>query len=175
VTRGAVYALLIRGAGGVCGRGLRVESGVRFRQRLHSGLRFGNDVYIGAGSVIDCSPCAVLEIGDNATLTHGVFISSLRRVSIGADALIGEYCSFRDANHSFSDRSKPINRQPMPAVGITVGENCWIGRGCAVLAGAEIGHGTIIGANSVVRGQTPPDMIFAGAPAKKIRDRFENG
>jgi acetyltransferase-like isoleucine patch superfamily enzyme len=173
--RGAYLAFLIRSAGGSCGSGLRVDANVRFRHRPHSGLKFGKRIYIGACSIIDCPPGATLEIGDNATFTHGVFISSLSHVHIGANALIGEYVSIRDANHSFAERDRPINQQPMLGEGVLIGEDCWISRGCAVLAGANVGPGSIIGANSVVKGVLADHAIWVGAPAKKIRDRFNSG
>lgn len=42
----------------------------------------------------------------------------------------------------------------------------WIGENVTILPGACIGNGVVIGANSVVRGEIPNNVIIAGVPAK---------
>lgn len=169
--RGIALRRLIILAGGSCGPGLRVESGLRLRQGVHRGLQFGSDVYLGRNITIDCLPSAVLQIGDNTTFTEAIFISCLERVTIGGDTLIGEFCSIRDANHDFSRIDHPIALQGMVSEPITVGPNVWLGRGCAVLSGVTIGAGAVIGANSVLTRDVPENSIAVGAPAKPIGNR----
>ena len=55
-----------------------------------------------------------------------------------------------------------------------IGNDVWIGFGAVVMSGVEISDGTIIAAGSVVTHDTEPYSIYAGVPAKKIRDRFES-
>ncbi|MGH0034286.1 MAG: acyltransferase [Myxococcota bacterium] len=43
--------------------------------------------------------------------------------------------------------------------------------GCTVLAGAEIGEGTIVGAMSLVRETCQPYSLYAGIPARRIKER----
>ena len=173
LARGLAWCLLIRLAGGQCGWGLRLERGCRFRYRLHPGIRLGHRVCMGRDTCIDCPPGGFLSIGDRNRLTQGVFISAIGHVEIGADVLIGEYVSLRDANHGFDRADLPIRSQTMQPQPIIVGDDVWIGRGAAILAGANIGRGSIIGANSVVTGVVPPGMIAAGSPARILRSRFE--
>jgi acetyltransferase-like isoleucine patch superfamily enzyme len=47
----------------------------------------------------------------------------------------------------------------------------WLGRGVAVLKGAHIERGAVIGANSVVAGHIPANAIAVGAPARVVRYR----
>ena len=54
-----------------------------------------------------------------------------------------------------------------------IGCDVWIGVGAVVLQGVTIGHGACIGANSVVTKSVPPYTIVAGAPAREIRQRFD--
>ena len=49
----------------------------------------------------------------------------------------------------------------------------WLGHGCTILSGANIGDGAIIGAKSVVRGRVPPYTIVMGNPAMIVRSRFD--
>ena len=51
---------------------------------------------------------------------------------------------------------------------IIVEENVFIGLGSILLPNCVIGHDTIVGAGSVVRGRTPRVQIVMGNPAKVI-------
>ncbi len=56
--------------------------------------------------------------------------------------------------------------------GCTVEDNVLIGMGAIVMDGARIGGNSIIAAGAVVLENTvvPPGSIFAGVPAKKVKD-----
>lgn len=56
---------------------------------------------------------------------------------------------------------------------IEIGNDVWIGTHSVILSGSKIGHGAIIGANSVVAGDIPPYAIAVGSPAKVIKFRFD--
>jgi virginiamycin A acetyltransferase len=105
---------------------------------------------------------------------------------------IGKFCQIADgvtfitssANHRYDGFSSfPFavfldmdrNRPSMPDAGLdtTIGNDVWIGQGATILPGAQIGHGCIIGAKSVVAGNVPPYTIVAGNPAKPLRSRFD--
>ena len=51
---------------------------------------------------------------------------------------------------------------------ITVGHNVFIGMDTIILPGTIIGDNVIVGAKSLVRGEIPPNSVFAGVPAKFI-------
>lgn len=169
--RGCFFRFLIILGGGRCGPGLRVERGFRLRHGPHKGIKIGKNVYVGLCSVFDCPSSGQLIIGDNVTFTHGVFISAIENVTIGDDALIGEYVSIRDANHQAEISSVPIRNQPMLAKRCVIGSNVWVGRGCAILSGARLESGCVIGANSVVNGRVPNDAIAVGSPSRVIATR----
>jgi len=56
--------------------------------------------------------------------------------------------------------------------GCTIEDNVLIGMGAIVMDGARIGTGSIIAAGAVVLENTevPPGSIFAGVPAKKVKE-----
>jgi acetyltransferase-like isoleucine patch superfamily enzyme len=58
---------------------------------------------------------------------------------------------------------------------IIIEDWAWIGAGTIVLPGIHIGKGAIVGAGSVVTRSVPAFEIWAGNPAKKIRDRKASG
>jgi carbonic anhydrase/acetyltransferase-like protein (isoleucine patch superfamily) len=54
---------------------------------------------------------------------------------------------------------------------VRIGNNVWIGFRCIILPGATIENRVLIGAGSVVSGVLKSDSIYAGDPAKFIRNR----
>ncbi len=55
--------------------------------------------------------------------------------------------------------------------GIKIGDNVWIGAGCTILDGVEIGTGSVVAAGSVVTKSVESYTIVAGVPAKVIKKR----
>lgn len=55
---------------------------------------------------------------------------------------------------------------------IIVEEDVWIGARVTLLAGAHIGRGSVIGANSLVNKEIPPYSVVVGSPAKIIASKF---
>ena len=54
-----------------------------------------------------------------------------------------------------------------------IGADVWIAADVVVLSGVNIGVGAVVGTGSVVTKDIPPYEIWAGNPARKIRDRFD--
>ncbi|MDH5297908.1 MAG: acyltransferase [Desulfobulbaceae bacterium] len=53
---------------------------------------------------------------------------------------------------------------------IVIGSNVFIGLNSIILPGANVGGDCVIGAGSVVSGTLPGNAVYAGVPARKIRD-----
>jgi maltose O-acetyltransferase len=51
-----------------------------------------------------------------------------------------------------------------------VGANVWVGANCVLLPGVTIGDNSLIAAGSVVSHDVPPNEIWGGVPAKKLKD-----
>ena len=56
------------------------------------------------------------------------------------------------------------------AADIVVEDEVWIGADVTILPGVHIGRCSVIGAGSVVTGDVEAYHIYAGVPARKIRD-----
>lgn len=118
-----------------------------------------------------------LTIGTSARLSDGVHIACLNRVTIGDHLLCGSRILITDHAHG-GYGTGPETSDPAIAPGqrslvsggpVAIGDNVWLGDGVVVLAGAEIGDGCVIGANSVVTGAIPARTLAVGAPARPIR------
>lgn len=53
---------------------------------------------------------------------------------------------------------------------ITVGDGCWIGARAVILPGVTIGDGCVIAAGAVVSKDCAPNGMYAGVPARRIRE-----
>lgn len=49
----------------------------------------------------------------------------------------------------------------------------WLGAGAQIKSGVTVHTGAVIGMGSIVTHDVPPYEIWAGNPARKIRDRFD--
>lgn len=56
---------------------------------------------------------------------------------------------------------------------IRIGNDVWVGNGAMIMEGVTIGDGAVIGAGAIVTKDVEPYAIYVGAPAKKIRMRFD--
>lgn len=54
-------------------------------------------------------------------------------------------------------------------IGITIGDNVWIGGNCVVNPGVTIGDNAVIGSGSVVTKDIPANAVAAGNPCRVIR------
>jgi acetyltransferase-like isoleucine patch superfamily enzyme len=140
----------------------------------------GTDTILGEGCVIDdfvkikhVGGSGHVEIGDHSYLNSGTVLYSGNGIYIGNSVLIGPNCSLTPVNHQFSATDIPIRLQGfMPSRGgIIIEDDVWIGACVTILDGAIIRKGCIIGANSMVNGDTEPYGIYFGTPAKLVKMR----
>jgi acetyltransferase-like isoleucine patch superfamily enzyme len=145
--------------------------------RVGRGFSGGDDLWLDAITEFNGhSFQPELIIGDHVNFSDSVHIACMNRVEVGSGTLIGSRVIVSDHSHGIyngngqSSPDVPPNRRPLWSAGqVTIGKNVWIGDGVAVLAGAHIGDGAVIGANSVVTGTIPAATIALGAPARPVR------
>lgn len=169
--RGFYLRWLIRLCGGQCGKGLLVDGRVLFKYPPHAGIRIGSNVSIGKNTVIDVPEYGSLEVGDRVKLNMDIVIAAQERIRIGADTLIGEFVSLRDADHGMNVSAGVMQAQPMIASPIEIGPDVWIARGVIIMRGVSVGAGAVIAANAVVRTDVGARQVFAGVPARFVKNR----
>tara|TARA_B100000965_G_C19588338_1_gene756848 strand:+ start:2109 stop:2657 length:549 start_codon:yes stop_codon:yes gene_type:complete len=144
---------------------------VKFRQFSGGGLnvhfcgnnRVGDDtIFQGSGS---------LKFGKNSFNGERCVFGCNAKISIGKDVMIAPHVSIRDTDHTFLDRTIPMNQQGFVSQEVIIEDDVWIGQGAVVLKGVIIGKGAIIAANAVVTKDVPSYCIVGGIPARVIRKR----
>lgn len=123
-------------------------------------------------SILEFNNTANIKIGDYCQLSYGVVMAIKGDFSMGDFVMVGEYTSIRDFSHTYTDLETPMALSNDQVKNITIGNNVWIGRGCIIMPGTTIEDGVVIGANSFVKGYFKANGIYAGNPAKFIKNRI---
>jgi acetyltransferase-like isoleucine patch superfamily enzyme len=84
--------------------------------------------------------------------------------------MIGPLTCIASANYSYMSLT-PVALQPQTSKGIRIGKGVWIGAGCMILDGADIGDHVIVTPNSVVARRIPDNSVVQGNPAEVIFTR----
>lgn len=115
---------------------------------------------------------AVLNIGEHVGISQTAIICH-KSITIGNYVKIGGGVSVYDTDfHSLDPeirKSKDDLKQRIEKP-VTIKDNAFIGAHSIILKGVTIGKNSIIGAGSVVTKSVPDNQIWAGNPAKFIRD-----
>ena len=109
-------------------------------------------------SLSTLGPGATLEIGDNCGFS-GTVIAAAESITLGERVVCGGNTTITDTD--WHDRA---------SAPVVLEDDVFIGLGTIVLKGVTIGHGTFVGAGSVVTKSLPPMVLAAGNPARVIRE-----
>lgn len=115
---------------------------------------------------------AEIAIGNYVRSGERLFLTSGRnsKVVMGNDCMLSHDVSIHGANgHSILDLEKKMNHSAQTEKPIKIGNHVWLGKGSTVLYGTEIGDGSIVGAQSMLKGDYPPNCVITGNIAKVVR------
>lgn len=134
----------------------------------------GNAVGGNCRSVISVEKDAVLEIGNNVGISSSIIVARCS-IKIGDNVKIGGGTYILDSDfHSIdpairaSDRL--IDASAARSAPVEIKENAFIGARSMILKGVTIGRNSIVGAGSVVVRSVPDNQVWAGNPARFVKD-----
>ena len=136
-------------------------------------VHIGYCTYVGAGSVIS-----------NTKIGKYTCIAGLE-TAIGRHPVKGECVSIHPAFYSSAGQygytyvkdtvfEEAVYTDKDRGYNITIGNDVWIGKGVMITDGVTVGDGAVVGAGSLVTSDIEPYAIYAGIPAKKIGQRFDD-
>ena len=141
-----------------------VPAGVRNSLLRRVGYDVAPSAVIRSGTLIKTSN---LTVGANSFLNHQCFIDD-GRVDIGDRVYVGPRVVFASTTHDIGPRAQRAGiARTTP---IVVGNGAWIGAGAIIMAGVTVAEGCIIAAGAVVTKNTEQDGLYAGVPARRLRD-----
>lgn len=128
----------------------------------------GDNIFIGKNVVI--KNFDGLSLGSNISIHANSYIDAAGGVYIGDEVSMAHNSSIVSFEHTWGDIYTPIKYNPTKLKGVYIGSDVWIGCGVRVLAGSQIKERTVIAAGAVVRGPLVANGVYAGVPAKKVKD-----
>ena len=125
---------------------------IKFLILVHPSSCIDKSVTIGEGSVVMQSSCIQIDtkIG--------------KHVIVNTSASIDHDCKIEDFVH--------VSPNATLAGGVFVGKGSWIGAGATIIQGVKIGKNVVVGAGSVVLKDIPDNTVYAGVPAKFIKNNY---
>jgi acetyltransferase-like isoleucine patch superfamily enzyme len=149
---------------------IRFEGPVRigrgFSLHMPGGGTFivGPGVEIGPGYRSELGPEARVVIGPGARIGHDVIITCDTSIEIGRDCELGPHTYIADGSHRYRDLTKTFLEQGYDYRDVLIADGARIMRGCTLVN--SVGERSVIGPNSMVSREIPPDSYAVGVPAK---------
>ncbi len=130
---------------------------------------FGDNSLIKEGIIIKY-PQRV-RIGNNTTINDYCYLHGIGELDIGNNVAIASYSRFVTFDHKFDKNDGLIVDQGYALGKIVIEDDVWIGLNVTVLKGVRIGKGSVIGANTLVLKDVPPNSIVINKVEMIVRKR----
>lgn len=111
-----------------------------------------------------------LKIGAGTTITDARFVCDDADVIVGEDGLWSDQILVQSNDqHGIVDleTGEVINAGRRQTV---IGDHVWIGRQATLMPDVDVGNGSILATGAVLTSNMDSNSIFAGVPARKIRN-----
>jgi gamma-carbonic anhydrase len=133
--------------------------------------KFGNNCFLAENAVV----VGEVVMGDNCTVWfNGVVRGDVHSITIGNNTNIQDgaiiHCTYQKARTVIGNNVSIAHNAVVH--GCTVEDNVLIGMGAIVMDDAVIGSNSVIAAGAIILPGTKvePGSIYAGIPAKRIKD-----
>lgn len=109
-----------------------------------------------------------LTVGAGTFINRECFFDGAAPIVIGSRCALGFRVSILTGSH---EPGRPDRRAGASvAAPVVVGDGTWIGAGAIILPGVTVGEGCVIAAGAVVTRDCAPHGLYAGVPARRLRD-----
>ncbi len=142
----------------------RVSAGPGVRIALAPGaaLELGDGVELGAGTRIEATDAGV-RIGAGTRVGERCTVAATTSIEIGAGCALGDFVYVSDSDPGTADVDTPVRLQPLRRAPVWIGDGARLGAHSAILAGARVGDGAVVGSYAVVRGNVPRGAVVTSA------------
>lgn len=129
---------------------------------------FGAEIEKGAVVLPSCKVWAPwnLILGEYSTLGEDVDCYNVDKITIGKRVTISQRSFLCSASHDISSVRLPLIHKP-----IIIEDFAWVCAECFIYQGCTVKEGSVIAARSVLLKDSDKWSVYAGYPAKKIKDR----
>ncbi|GLC30582.1 sugar O-acetyltransferase [Clostridium omnivorum] len=112
-----------------------------------------------------------IEVGNNFFANYNCTILDVGKVIIGENVQLAPNVAIYTAGHPIHPESR--NSGYEYGIGVTIGNNVWVGGNVVINPGVTIGNNVVIGAGSVVTKDIPDNVVAVGNPCRVIRQITE--
>lgn len=109
-----------------------------------------------------------LRLGKHVMINRQAWIDNVGQVTIGDNSAIGHQALICTTSHEIGGTERRAAN--VIALPVVIGSGCWIGARSTILPGVTIADGCIIAAGATVTTSTAPNGLYAGTPARRVRD-----
>lgn len=139
------------------------------KTRIKSGLKY-NPIGGDSKSILVARNGGRIIIGDNVGMSNSTLVAH-DQIIIGDNVLLGGSVKIYDTDfHSLIYKERMNGTCGTRNLPVEIKKGVFIGAHTIVLKGVTVGEYSIIGAGSVVTKSVPPYQVWAGNPAKFIKD-----
>lgn len=107
-----------------------------------------------------------LRCEDTVIVADGAELYNPAPMFLGSHAIVSQGAYLCGATHDYNDQKFPVVSFPM-----RLGRYAWVAARASVSPGVNLGEGAILGLASVATKDLEPWSIYAGVPARKMKDR----
>lgn len=115
-----------------------------------------------------CDYGSNIFLGEQFYANHNCVILDVAEVRIGDRVMLGPNVQIYATTHPLDPTERATGKEYCATV--TIGDDCWIGGSAVILAGVNIGKGSVIGAGSVVTKDIPLGVLALGNPCRVIKN-----
>lgn len=112
-----------------------------------------------------------VDIGHHCHFAPNCVLYGWGGLTIRAYCNIAAHTVFATVGHHDEITDRPMALTGEKAGPITLDEDVWIAANVTVTANTRIARGCVVGANAVVTRDTEPMGLYAGVPARRLRNR----
>ena len=112
-----------------------------------------------------------VKLANNTQVNNALFNTVSGTITVEEYTFFGHNVSLLTGTHDYS--KKNINRQksvPLEGRDIYIGKGVWLASNVTVLGPCKIGDNSVIAANSLITGEIPANSLYAGSPARFVKD-----
>ena len=109
-----------------------------------------------------------LECEDTVIVADRAELYNPAPLYLASHAILSQEAYLCGATHDYNNPAFPVVSFPM-----RVGRYAWVAARACVSPGVNVGEGAILGLASVATRDLEPWSIYAGVPAKKVKDRVK--
>lgn len=135
-------------------------------------ISIGDNCQLSGLTIVAKRNNSVVVIGEGTTWESGAALNGHSKViTIGNDCMISNGVMVRtsDGHGIFDATTKEYINKPSD---VFIGDHVWLGNSSRVNKGSTIHSGSVIGQGSIVSKVVDANCIYAGIPAKKIKENI---